>query len=50
MQRVLDSQIDGVVKEVYKTKPYLTAMWESMQLRRKWNAIITDVIETEGKA
>ncbi|XP_072028583.1 squalene monooxygenase-like [Amphiura filiformis] len=39
MQSVLDSLLERTVKEIYKTRPYLSAVWESMQVRRKWKAM-----------
>ncbi|XP_072015071.1 squalene monooxygenase-like [Amphiura filiformis] len=47
LHSVLDSIIEGTVKEIYKTRPYFYAVWESMQVRRKWKAIC-DFVQLEA--
>ena len=47
-QHVLDGTLNGTIAEVYKTKPYLSAVWEAMQIRRRWKAITEDVMKQEA--
>ena len=47
-QHVLDGTLNGTIAEVYKTKPYFSAVWEAMQIRRRWKAITEDVMNQEA--
>ncbi|XP_072014134.1 squalene monooxygenase-like [Amphiura filiformis] len=45
VNNMLDGTIQGTIQEIYDTQPYLYAVWEAMKVRRKWNAMMKEIME-----
>ncbi|XP_072014135.1 squalene monooxygenase-like [Amphiura filiformis] len=45
VKNMLDGTLQGTIQEIYDTQPYLYAVWEAMKVRRKWNAMMKEIME-----
>ncbi|XP_072052022.1 squalene monooxygenase-like [Amphiura filiformis] len=45
VNNMLDGTLQGTIQEIYDTQPYLYAVWEAMKVRRKWNAMMKEIME-----
>ena len=45
---VLQDTLDGTIKDIYDSRPYFLAVWDTIILRRKWSEITGDIMRLEG--
>ncbi|XP_072043466.1 uncharacterized protein [Amphiura filiformis] len=48
LESVLNGILDGTILEIYDTEPYLYAVWKANKLRRKWNAVLKEIMTSEA--
>ncbi|XP_072043897.1 squalene monooxygenase-like [Amphiura filiformis] len=48
LESVLNGILEGTIQEIYDNQPYLYAVWKANKLRRKWNAVLKEIMTSEA--